>query len=128
MQKVSLILLGVIYLSSKAQLQSCSTSMNKITIICAELKNISYSIFGPYLACTADNLQIVSTIPDSTVSSIIGEDGSEIENTLQIEALSITYAPSVKFIPFGIVKKFPSLKVLDLRWSGLISVNKENLR
>lgn len=111
---VLLLILMISYTKS----QSC-TSMSEVEIICSEIDdfNPSQNIYR----CIADSA-IKSIFPNSSLSSKEASDIDEI-----IVALVIRYA-TVKFIPTGIQRKFPSLRRLLIGMSGLLSVNKEDLK
>lgn len=106
--------------------ESQHCSMHKVSIICDKIKENTKSVIGYPLTCHVDE-SMTSTIPGSSVSSVKQRNGTDLTNRAQIEALNINRA-TVKFIPTGIKKKFPHLKVLRIIYSNLQSVNKENLK
>lgn len=81
---------------------------------------------GSFLTCDGGRKSINSTFPNSSVSSVLHDNKSEVTNLAQIEALEIQLA-TIKFIPLGIKTHFPNLKALIFNSCGLLRVNKENL-
>lgn len=104
--------------------QYCSNKIEKIEIICSSIEKANCC--GSQLTCDGGN-SIKSTFSDTSVSSVVHNNNSEVKNLPQITALTINHA-TVKFIPSGIGKQFTNLKVLFIRSSGLLSVNKNNLK
>lgn len=109
--------------------QSCIT--DQVQIVCQDFLNFTVSGVGTHLTCRYSSndydLKIISRFPNSTVSSVVHDNGSALTNLRDITGL-IIYKGSVKFIPTGITKYFNFLKSLTIEFSGLMIVNKENLR
>lgn len=76
--------------------------------------------------CMADK-SLISTSPESSVSSVVHADGCDMKNPSIITGFIIKFA-TVKYIPTGFKTKFPSLKGLMIYESGLLSVSKSNLK
>lgn len=119
--KLSLIVILPLFVKS----QSCSERENNVTIVCSHSVDKKYDIIGSLVTCKSNST--VVTVPGSSVSSVIHSNGSEIDNCNSIEALEIT-SSIIKFIPSGINASFPNLKALNIGYSGLLSINKEDLR
>lgn len=66
--------------------------------------------------------------PRTKIDKIVDSSGSEIDTT-NIEMLKIrTGKKTVKFVPAGIKKKFPDLKVFTIENSGLTHLEREDMR
>lgn len=61
------------------------------------------------------------------MSKVINSDQSAVANISQIKALYIVSA-TVKFIPYDIKAKFPNIEAITIDMSGLLSVNRDNLK
>lgn len=126
---ISAILLVIFFSCSVSSQDSQDCSMNKIRISCSFIKEFHH----PYtnanrLTCSSyDDMLINSNIPGSSVSSVVHKNGSDVTDLEQIKVLQINSA-TVKFIPTGIKNKFINLEALQIYDSGLLSVDKENLR
>lgn len=118
-------ILLVAYGTISVESQNCS--VHKVEITCQDIDTNEWSV-GELLTFYTDP-SMTSTVYRSSISSVKYNNGSEVEmNYLaQIEALWISTA-KVIFFPTGIVSKFPNLKLLAVTNSGLMSVNKENLK
>lgn len=106
--------------------QSCLVSWNKVDIICSKIEDGQFNHVGTILTCIGST-RISSQNPESSVSSVVNEDGAPITNLSQLRAFSIGHA-AIKFIPSGIKSKFQNLQALHIYNSGLLAVNKENLK
>lgn len=95
--------------------------MHKVEIVCA-----SFGSLMKILVCIGDR-SASSTIPGSSVSSIVHTDRSDMTDHPQIEGFYIKRG-SIKFIPTGIRNKFSNLKLLMIDETGLLRLNKENLK
>lgn len=123
MLKPNLLFLFVAVGVSTAKSQDCS--MQNIEIICKKIQKEETDV-EKVLACEVDP-SMTSTIFESSVSSIVHSNGSEVVNLTQIQGLGI-FNVTVKYIPTNIGTKFPNLKALIIRSSELLSVNKESLK
>lgn len=126
---MSNLLLILITLSPAAIVQSrdCSIVYN-VTNLCTSFSHRTYIIVGTLLTCVGDNLTI-SEYPGISVTSVFEtSNNSTITNLEQIQGIFIAKAPLIKFIPSGIKRNFPNLKAIIIESSGLLSINKEDLR
>lgn len=119
------IILLLISLLPLAKLQTCSN--HSIEIICSEIGSFAFKTVGPTLTCKGGSA-VTSKIPQSVVTSVQYSNGTTVKNLSEIIGLWIEDAPSVKFIPTGIKRKFPNLNTLVIYKSGLLSVDKKNLK
>lgn len=117
-------LLFMFSVSHLAYMQPCS--MHKVEIICAGILNSHYAQIGTLLTCYG-GASIKSTIPGASVSTVVHSNKMNVTNLPEITGLRIESA-SVKFIPIGIKSKLSNLKSLTIAFSGLLSVNSENLK
>lgn len=116
-----------IFLLSLVRTQSCQTSTTgEVEIICSSVEKVDWSYIGSQLTCRGDK-SITWTLPDSSVTSVVYSNRSEVTNLTKITALKIDGAV-VNFLSSGIKSHFTSLKGLQIRQSGLLSVSKEDLR
>lgn len=111
---------------SMAQPQSCLTRLRNIEITCHAVQNSDFKRVGPRQTCWGDK-KITISFPGASVSSIIHSDGSPVENIQEIEALRIRGA-TVQFIPAGIKTILPNLAVLMIESSGLLTIDKNDLK
>lgn len=114
--------------SSKSQ--SCVKTFHSVKIVCEEIKVLNNSVYGSgsLLTCINDGkVPVISLFPDSTVTSVLHPNGSAVQNLNDIQSLQIKYG-NVQFIPTGIASLLPNLKLLSISASGVVSLNKENLR
>lgn len=118
--------LSIILLSFAINSQSCSPSFDNVDIICSEILENGFGFVGTVLSCQVDS-SFTSLYPESSVSSVVHSNGSAVTNLRQIEAIYVQHA-TVKFIPTGIKSKFPNLKAIYIGLSGVLSVNKNNLK
>lgn len=110
--------------------QSCSEKLENVEIICSKLSVMNLTYTPEVLVCYSElemSSSINSTLPESSVSSVVHSNRSKVENLSEIEAIWIEKA-IVKFIPKGINNFLPNLRVLYIGNSGLLSVKKENLK
>lgn len=108
------------FCTHSAELPGCSKI--KIEITC-----LTIAKSGSSWTCNAGN-STISTIPGSSVSSFIYSNRTDVTNLSHFERLNIIGASLLKFIPTDIGSKLSNLKVLSIQFSGLLSVNKENLK
>lgn len=107
------------------KLESCS--IQNVQIVCRSLTNVSWPLHGVYLLTCQGASSIISTIPGSSVSSVVHSNGSEV-TTLQIQGFSVNRARDMKFIPSGIGIQMQNLKAFQLTQCGLLEVNKGNFK
>lgn len=103
--------------------QSCA--VEKVDIICEKVTIVNYHVDGIVLRCNCESLKVSTAF--ASVSSVLHKNESEILDLSKIEELFINRA-TVKFIPNRIKSKLTKLKVLWIDRSGLLSVDKENLK
>lgn len=118
------IVVFVAYGISYVESQSCT--LQKVGIICDKVDSIEWSLLGKLRTCIGNHL-FNSTVPESSISSVVYSNGSDVFHYANIEALQVESA-TVKFIPTGIMNKFRYIKALKIVHSGLLSVNKGNLK
>lgn len=106
--------------------QSCVDSVKKVNIICFAVTDVNHEIIGPLLTCKGGS-NIASNFPDSSLSKILYENKTRVENLDLIGSVYIDFG-SIAFIPSGMERKLKSLKALLIANSGLLSVKKENLQ
>lgn len=107
--------------------QDCS--MHTVNLVCRSIENYNWfkrMIYGDSVKCIADE-SISWTIPGASVSLVLHRNGMKVTNLADIKRLEI-YGATVNFIPTGIKRKFPNLRGLCIAASGLLSIDKENLR
>lgn len=127
MKQLVLIFLFIVTSLHLTKSQSCSESANNVEIICSKISSIDFGYnVGSLLSCHGDS-SIISTYPDSVVSKVINSDQTAVKNISQIKALYIVSA-TIKFIPYGIKAKFPSIEAITIDMGGLLSVNRDNLK
>lgn len=124
-----LVIVLAAYSTVSVKSQDCST--HKVQIVCEDIEDdLNYAWMRDEgegkLTCVADDL-MTWTAPGSSVSSVIHSDALKVMNLWEIGVLHIEDA-TVKFIPLGIRTLIPKLRVLTIAKSGLLSVDKENLR
>lgn len=124
---ISLTFLSMVFaVFAKTHSQSCSIQMKQVEIICNEILNyVTFDDDRTHLTCEVDR-SMRSPFSDSSVSSVVHSNKSEVKNLAEIIRLEIL-SDEVKFIPSGIGSYFTNLKILEIR-SGLLSVNKENFK
>lgn len=123
----SLLIFITLSLAAIVQSRDCSIVYN-ITNLCSSVSHRTYIIVGTLLTCVGDNLTI-SEYPGISVTSVFEtSNNSTITNLEQIQGIFIEKAPLFKFIPSGIKRKFPNLKAIIIESSGLLNINKEDLR
>lgn len=113
----------VVLLSAMARSQSCAKE--KVEIICDKIDTY-HTVIGHLPTCITRKSMNVST-SDASVTSIVDSNKSEIANTDKVGRLLVIDA-FVKFIPAGIKEKFTNIKFLEIQYSGLLSLSKENLK
>lgn len=126
---MSIVLLILITLSPVVIVQprDCSIVYN-VTNLCSSVSHRSYIIVGTLLTCVGDN-STISEYPGISVTSVFDTSkNSTITNLENIQGLFIAKAPLFKFIPSGIKRIFPNLKAIIIESSGLLCVNKEDLK
>lgn len=101
--------------------------LSEVEIICLEIHNENWPHIGDQLTCNVDE-SIISIFSDSSVSSVVYSNKSEVMKLAEIAALQIQDATEVKLIPSGIKRLFPNLKVLVIHNCDLLSVSKEILK
>lgn len=93
---------------------------------CKDTFNIDYGNVGAVWSCYNNKENpVISTIPDRTISSIVYVNGSLVDN-MKVQAIYIINS-DIRFLPRGLKTVLPSLKVLAIRTSGLLTVTKSNL-
>lgn len=108
-------------------LLASSQSMNNVAIACSFIGNISYSIVGSLMTCS-NNDGAISIYPDSYVTqAYYSNKVMPSESTDQIRSLYFSKISTMRFIPAGLKKRFPFMKALVIRQSGLLSVDRENM-
>lgn len=117
---------SIILLSIITNLRPCSATTNTVQIICQEIESFQVIYYDDVLTCQGDE-SIVSSIAQSSVSSVVYSNKSEVENLPEITGLRIVDA-NVKFIPAGLKVFFPSLKALEISSCGLQSVDKADIK
>lgn len=121
-------LLIILVVFSPIRCQYCSSSMKNVELTCSQIENKTLEVVGALLTCSSRLKQsIVSTDPGSSIVSVSFNNGSAATNLPKIRSLAIIFG-TVKFIPSGLKSKFINLKALSIKYSGLLSINKENLR
>lgn len=106
--------------------QSCQSALNNVEIICEEIANVEFLLVGFLSTCLGDR-KISSLYPESPVSSVLFSDRSAVENFEEIEGLVIKQA-TVRFFPIDITNKLPNLKSILLETSGLLIIDKNDLK
>lgn len=114
----------IISLIPVSSLQSCAN--NKVEITCIDIENI-HNKSSYLLRCKAGR-PFTSTSPNSTVSSVVYRNGSDVPNLDIIGALEISNAAALRFIPTGIKRKFPNLYELAIKYCSLQAVHKSDLK
>lgn len=124
-----LLLIAACSASFLVKSQDCSPDekhLRLVEIICAKVTNEKWSDAEFHLTCEGDNAT-TSNFPDSSVSSVLHSNRSEVANLPDIIGLSFREV-TMKFIPLGIKFKLVNLKVLQIYDCGLLGINKENLQ
>lgn len=113
--------------NSLIQTKSADICMKTIkTMHCKDTFNIDYGNVGAVWSCYNNQENpVISTVPDWTVSSIVYVNGSLVDN-MKVQAIYIINS-DIRFIPRGLKTVLPSLKVLAILASGLLTVTKSNL-
>lgn len=124
--RTSLKILIAIHCLFQITYQSCVHPVKKVNIICFAVSDINHEIIGPLLTCKGAS-DIASNFPEMSLSNILYENKTRVENLHMIESVYIDFG-EIAFIPSGMEKKFKSLKALMIANSGLLSVKKENLK
>lgn len=107
--------------------QDCS--MHTVNLVCSSIEHFNWfkrMIYGDSVKCVADE-SITWTMPGASISLVLHRNGMKVTNLADIKRLEI-YGATVNFIPTGIKRKFPNLRGLCIAASGLLSIDKENLR
>lgn len=105
---------------------SCKKIEN-VKIICSEFKTITVEFLGEFNACYNAIDPMTVTNHDTEVSSIIHQDGSDVENLSGIDALQI-YNSIINSIPGRLAEKLKNLRILVINWSCLETVSRENMK
>lgn len=128
MNAISLVLVLLTFLFSSKSVESCSEQITNVNIFCSALGNYSFPSVGFVYECYHQGApEIIVTVPDSQAVAVLHNNGSAVTQFLDIEALDIVFS-RISFIPDGIKTLMPNLRVIRIRTSGLLSMNKENLR
>lgn len=112
--------------TSSAEQKSCQKALNNVEIICEEIANVEFLFVGFLSTCLGDK-KITSLYPESSVSSLLLSDRSAVKNFEEIEGLVIKQA-TVRFFPIDITSKLPNLKSILLETSGLLTIDKNDLK
>lgn len=116
-----------LFTTSTALTLNCIREPKRIKINCLFMKTIKYSNeVGDIKRCEADSA-ISSTIPETSVTSLLYRNNMIENETKEIDGLYIDQA-DVKFIPTGIEVAIKKLKALSIMASGLLIVEKDNLQ
>lgn len=111
--------------------QSCDRTLNNVKIVCEEVRMVTGQVVGSGTLLTCMNVHgnfpVIASFPDSSVTAVINPNGTVVSNLNQIQALVVS-TWELRFLPTGIKKMFPSLKLLLINNSQLSSLKKENLR
>lgn len=129
MKIVVSVLLVIFVAFARNSVESKDCSSNDVKIICSAIEDhYWYKYKNHFLTCFVDK-SMSSTNFGASVSTV-KHNGSEIANLAEIEGFLIRESPpaAVKFIPFGLKKKFPRLKALQFDQTDLQGVKKENLK
>lgn len=121
---------AVLLLSTFVNSQSCQSCLEpyqKVEIVCAQISDYSHKILGNLVTFHASSMTSRTTIPESTVSSVVYYNKTEVPNLSIVQSLMLS-GVNMNFIPVGIKSKFVNLKALTILSSGLTSVTKNNLR
>lgn len=125
MQLLAQIIINLILINLVSS-QACSSSDNEVKIICGEILHNEYVLVGVKMSCKVRN-SINTTLPDSSISSVLDSNGLNVTNLSTVNALDISDV-IMNFIPTGIKIKFTNIDALLIISSELLSLNKENLR
>lgn len=120
-----LLVIFVAFATNLVESKDCS-----VKIICSDIEDhYWYKYQNHFVTCMVDKSMSSATF-GASVSTAKHSNGSEIANVAEIEGFLIKQSPpaAVKFIPFGLKKKFPSLKALLFDQTDLQVVKKENLK
>lgn len=121
-----LLFLTILSLIAIAPLTTSQYCLSEIEIVCSTIGKVgTWTKIGVVLAC--NDYSIISTNPGSSVLKVVNNNKLEVTNLAQITALNVEYA-TVKFLPRGIKNHITSLKALRIISSGLLSLDKEDLR
>lgn len=105
---------------------SCIAAIADVEIICKNIEKLNFRYIGSILTCIGSE-SINSTCSESSVASIIDNDGVEVTDSVSIECLNIKEA-TFYFIPMKLTKKLPNLRALRIVRSNLMVVRKNNLK
>lgn len=116
----------IFYLIKSSKSETCSASFSNVQITCNELRHQSHRIVGEMFTCYDNGVvPVVSTVPDSVVSSVMFPNGTEVSSLGTIEALWI-YRSDIRFIPRGIIKSFHNLRLLAIEYGRLLQISRDD--
>lgn len=103
---------------------------NGINILCSAIrKNILYKIDGEIETCFSTENIIIRKF-NYEVSDIfaISKTALNEQQKVRIESLCIKNATNLKYLPSGITKKLPNLKVFEVEYSGLTHIDHHDMK
>lgn len=130
MKSIVSVLLVIFVAFAKHIVASKNCSFYNVKIVCSDIEDHYWFKYqNHFLTCFVDK-SMTSANYGASVSTVKHSNGSEIANAAEIEGFLIRQSPptAVKFIPFGLKKKFASLKALQFDQTDLQAVKKENLK
>lgn len=121
----------LIVICSTIQCVVCEIGSNKIELFISSRQNdVTAYPFGPFASKFSRLVASYLVIENSrsVLDTVVYQNGSEVD-TSDIKMLRIeTGNPTVKFIPTGIKKKFPDLFAIKIAKSGLLHLEREDMR
>lgn len=105
---------------------SCYNEVQEVDIICSSIFVKEHASFR-FPCCLSDSLVVTS--PATVLAKVLHSNGSEVDTSnIEIWNADTGYKNSLKFIPAGIKTKFPKLIAINIARSGLMHMEKEDMR
>lgn len=102
---------------------------NKIDILCSISSIHSDNFRRSFSTCSIDSSNQLITKIYSRLTNVLDQNGTEFSKAeaYSVETLKICRVPKLMFLPLGIGKKFPNMKVLNVYDCGLTHLGQEDV-